>query len=221
MYRSKYGSYPFTNKESIVINTAQAGTNEQVLVNASGAPTSGGLQLPWTNPDMGMTCVTQELAYNATAETVQTAINTLPSFTGSCVVTGGPIETGFTVTFSGGGYQNRPLKNEGFCLSVASNSLIGTTYTVGVSTTLNTAGVAGITSGNSYVLKMWAYTTSIGHQLTDGSIDSQKFRLNKVHCLNVMEVEQTHVRPHYRPHTLWWNEKEGGNLPCPPDYKSP
>lgn len=173
MYGRKYGSYPFTNKESIIINTAQAGTNEQVQINASGAPTSGGFQLQWTNPDMGMTCVTQELAYNATAATVQTAINTLPNFTGTCTVTGGPIGTGFTVTFSGGGYQNRSLNNEGFCLSVASNSLIGTTYTVGVSATLNTTGVPGITSGNSYVLKMWAYTTSIGHQLPDGTVDSQ------------------------------------------------
>jgi len=118
MYGRKYGSYPFTNKESIIINTAQAGTNEQVLVNASGAPTSGGFQLQWTNPDMGMTCVTQELAWNATAATVQTAINTLPNFTGTCTVTGGPIGTGFTVTFSGGGYQNRPLNNDGFCLRV-------------------------------------------------------------------------------------------------------
>jgi len=120
-----------------------------------------------------MSATTQTLAWNATAATVQTAINNLPNFTGTCTVTGTGIGTGFTVTFSGGGYQNRPLNSEGFTLTVGSNSLIGTTYTVGVNTTLNTAGVAGITSGNSYVLKIWAYTTSIGHQLIDGTVDSQ------------------------------------------------
>jgi len=37
-----------------------------------------------------------------------------------------------------------------------------------------------------------------------------------------MEAEKTSVCPHYKPFTLWWNEKEGGgNLPCPPDYKFP
>jgi len=173
MYGRKYGSYTFTNKESLVLITGPAGTNEQVLINASSAPTSGFFQLQWTNPDMGMTCVTQTLAYNATAATVQTALNTLPNFTGTCTVTGTNIGTGFTVTFSGGGYQNRSLNSEGFCLSVGTNSLIGTTYTVGVNTTLNTAGVSGITSGNSYILKIWAYTTSIGHQLPDGTVDSQ------------------------------------------------
>jgi len=173
MFGRKYGSYPFNNKQSVVLTMAGAGTNEQVLINATSAPTSGFFQLQWTNPDMGMTYVTQTLAYNATAATVETAINDMPNFTGTCTVTGTDISTGFTVTFDGGGYQNRVLNNNGFCLSIATNSLIGTTYTVGANTTLNQSGVAGITSGNSYQLRISAYTTSIGHLLPDGTVTSQ------------------------------------------------
>jgi hypothetical protein len=167
----KYGSYPFTNKESIIITTAQAGTNEVVTLTPSSAPTSGTFQLLWTNPDMG-DCITAPIAYNATAATIQSAINNLLNFTGSCTVTG-TMATSVVVTFTGGGYQNRSMNSDGFCLEVVGNSLIGTTYTIGVSSTVTTAGVSGITSGNSYILKIWAYTTSLGHQLTDGTVESQ------------------------------------------------
>jgi len=168
---TKYGSYPFTNKESLIINTAPAGTNEVVTITPSSAPASGTFQLCWTNPEMS-TVISAPIAFNATAATIQSTINNLLNFTGSCTVTG-TMATSVVVTFNGGGYQNRPLNADGFCLSVITNSLIGVTYTVGVSSVVTTPGVNGITSGSSYVLKIWGYTTSVGHQLTDGSVESQ------------------------------------------------
>lgn len=167
---AKYGSYPFTNKESLIINTASAGTNEVVTLTPSSAPASGTFQLAWTNPDMG-TIVSAPIAYNATAATIQSTINNLLNFTGTCTVTG-TMATSVVVTFTGGGYQNRPLNADGFCLYVI-NSMLGVTYTMGVSSVVTTAGVNGITSGSSYTLKIWAYTSSIAHQLTDGSMETQ------------------------------------------------
>jgi hypothetical protein len=157
----KYGSYPFTNKESIWINTALAGTNEVVTITPSSAPTAGTFQLQWTNPDCG-TMISAPLAYNATAATIQAALLTMLNFTGAATVTG-TMATAVVVTFNGYGYENRPLFADGFCLSVV-NSMIGTLYTIAAPSVVTTAGVAGITSGNSYTLKIWAYTTSVANQ---------------------------------------------------------
>ncbi len=167
---TKYGAYPFTNKETLNITTAPAGTNEVLTFTPSSAPVSGTFQIMWTNPDIGA-MTTPAIAYNATAATIQAAINTLINFTGTCTVTG-TMATAVVVTFTGAGYQNRPMAADGFTMSIV-NAMIGTTYTMGVGAVITTAGVPGITSGNSYILKIFAYTSSVGHQLTNGGIDTQ------------------------------------------------
>jgi hypothetical protein len=166
---AKYGSYPFTNKESLWLVTNPAGTNEVVTLTPTVAPTAGTFQLQWTNPDEG-TVVSAPIAFNATAATIQSTINNLLNFTGTCTVTG-TMATSVVVTFTGGGYQSRNLNADGYCLSVISAMTAATSCLV--SSVVTTAGVEGITNGGTYTLKIWAYTTSIGHQLTDGSIESQ------------------------------------------------
>jgi hypothetical protein len=107
-----------------------AGTNEVQTVTITGAPTGGTFVLTYGN------VATTDIAYNAAAATVQTAIQALPGIgAGNATVTGaagGP----YTVTFTGAlAGQNLPQ------LTATSDLTGGTTPNVAVATT--TQGVAG------------------------------------------------------------------------------
>jgi hypothetical protein len=163
-----YPGYPMTTKEYIQFTTPVAGTNEVVTLTPSTAPSSGTFQILFTNPDVG-DAITQPIAYNATAATIQSAINNLINFSGSCTVTGTMAST-VVITFTGGGYQNRTMDADGFSISVLDNAMLGTTYTVGIESAVTTAGVSGIVNGNSYTIKMWGYGPAIGEQTSEGNI---------------------------------------------------
>ena len=164
-----YPGYAFTNKENMYVTMASAGTNEIVTITPSSAPTSGTYQIGFSNPDVGIMW-TAPLAFNATASTIQSAINNLLNFGGVCTVAG-TMATAITITYTGGGYETRPMAADGYQFSFLMGA-IGTTYTPGVSVAVATPGVSGITSGGTYTLKMWFYTTSRGCQ-EKGSVYSR------------------------------------------------
>jgi len=112
------------------------GTNE-VQILTPGGTISGGT---WTITYSGQT--TSALAYNATAATIQTALEALSNVgAGNIAVTGGPISSGVvTLTFQNDlGYQNVAA------VTVGTGSLTGSSPTLTPSTT--TQGATGTDGG--------------------------------------------------------------------------
>jgi hypothetical protein len=108
-----------------------AGTDEVQTVATTGTPTGGTFKLRF----QGFT--TGDIAYNASAATIDTALELLPSIgSGGVVCAAGPLPTGVTVTFSGANLAKKVQP----ALEVAENALTGGT-TPTVTVTESTPGV--------------------------------------------------------------------------------
>lgn len=109
-----------------------AGTKEAQTLTKAGTITGGTFTLGFNGAN------TASIAYDATAATVQAALNAVATVAavGGVTVTGGPLNTGaFTVTFNLGG--NQPM------LTSVQTALTGSTFTHAESV----AGVAGAVDG--------------------------------------------------------------------------
>jgi hypothetical protein len=121
------------------------GTDEVQTVATTGTPTGGTFKLRF----QGFT--TGDIAYNAAAAAIDTALELLPSVgSGGVACAGGPLPTGVTVTFSGANLAKKaqPL------LELAENALTGgTTPTVTIveSTPGVDAGGRGAAKGTQAV----------------------------------------------------------------------
>ncbi len=109
--------------------TLIAGTNEQQQLLFSSVPAAGAFQVEFGNQ------TSTPIPYNASANTVQTALNTM-SYVGGCTVTGN-FTSGFTVTFGGvSGLQPQNL------LTITNNTLFnGSAVAVTVTVTELVLGV--------------------------------------------------------------------------------
>jgi len=156
----KAGSYPFTTNEVLVINTAPAGTTEILTATVTGTAAQGNYTFLFTNPYGS--AVTAPLPYNSTADEIATAINNLDIFQGTVTVVGDFSDPG-AVTFTyETGYAYTPMASRGYNLVVISNTMVdGTGLPVTVSMQVTTPGVWGIVNGNTYILDIWCFTTSI------------------------------------------------------------
>lgn len=132
------------------------GTNEVDTVATTGTPTGGTFRLKFQGWE------TVDIAFNAAAATIQSALNALPPIGAAGVVcAGGPLPTGVTVTFSGG--NNVPKKNLNGALVLSLNQLTGgasptvtiTRTTPGVDATYRSAPVGAelldTTNGKAYI----------------------------------------------------------------------
>jgi hypothetical protein len=130
---------------------AGAGTNEVQKVTITGSPTGGSFTLTFS----GQT--TSAIAYNATAATVQTALQALSSIgSGNATVTGGPGPgTAWTVTFVGA------LAQTDVAQMTATSSLTGGTSPTVTVTTL-TSGInatpASTTTTTTTPTLAWSYS---------------------------------------------------------------
>lgn len=113
-----------------------AGTNEAQTVTITGTPTGGAFKLTYDGQQ------TADIAFNATATDVQTALEALSNIlVGDIVVTGGPGPgTPFVVTFVG------TLGGENVNAMTVSHTLTGGT-TPNAAVTTGTPGVGGATDG--------------------------------------------------------------------------
>lgn len=157
----KSGAYGFSGNESLVINTPGAGTSE-IWTLATGdatAPTGGSYQLQWVD-EWGYSETTTPLAYNASASAIKAALELLPNFEGTVTVSAALSATGsLTITF-GGVYANRPMRGRNYYLNVFP-ALYNATIGQGVTASVTTAGVLGMTSGATHYLDVIMYTSSI------------------------------------------------------------
>jgi hypothetical protein len=111
-----------------------SGTNEVQTVSL-GSATAGSIQITFAGQQ------TAAIPYNATAATVQTALESLPNLNpGDVVVTGGPLPGAITLTF-GGQYSAQDVPQ----VTVAPTGLTGGTVTVNT----GTPGAPGPTLGVS------------------------------------------------------------------------
>lgn len=175
----KYGAYPFTTNETLILNMAEAGTNEHLfIVYETQAIVSGGTYvLAWSTPDQG-TQYTEEIAYNASPATVKAALEALVNFQGTVTVTGS-YTAGFDLEMTGT-YGNTPLYDQGYQLAVISQTrttvggVTGWT-TLGVPAAMHagrtSSGAYGISNGASYTLDIHAYTLSYLKQKRDRSLE--------------------------------------------------
>jgi len=155
------GAFGFSGNESIVVNTPPAGTNE-VLTIATGdstAPTGGNFQFSFTD-EWGNYALTSPIAYNATAAAIKAAIEAMPNFQGTVTVNQALTVNGTaTITF-GGVYANRAIRRNNMVLQPYGN-LYNATIGQGLSVTLTTPGVDGMTSGATHYLTAIAYTPAL------------------------------------------------------------
>ena len=114
-------------------------TNEVQSIATTGAPTGGTFRLGFQRSANAPIASTTTIAYNASAATVQAALEALPNIgTGGVVCAGGPLGTAaISITF-----QNQMAGWDWPVLTLFNNSLTGgTTPTVTRSTTTNGVGV--------------------------------------------------------------------------------
>ena len=157
----KNGAYGFSGNEQLQLTTAVAGTSEVMTMTTSDttAATGGTYALVWTD-EYGISQTTTPLAYNASAATIQSALQALPNFEGTVTVNQA-FSAGGSVTFTfGGNYANRPLYARGFTLN-AVGAMYNATRSLGLTTAITTPGVRGITSGNTFYLDVVAFTSGI------------------------------------------------------------
>ena len=164
---NKKGAYTFTTNEVLNITTAQAGTNEVQAITTFNSTTgvntlaAGGVYYFRWNTPTGSS-VSAQVAYNATTTQMTTAIEDIPNFEGTVT----PTNTYSAVTLVGftfgGAYGNRPLLERGYSLEIVSGMNDGAgDYLQVTGPALSTDGVYGMTSGSSYTLDVYAWTTGI------------------------------------------------------------
>lgn len=184
----KAGCWPFTTNENFVFNTPGAGVNEQVLVTVTNNPaTSGSFYIEFDADGQGST-FSENLGYNATLYDIQTAIQAMNTFQGSVDVfdsTGSgnknsktfqPLtQTGnlasFYITYTGR-YANKPMASRDFMFQVINNDVANATpVQLGMVTSVDIFGQYGITSGATYTINCYAWTTALVTLGTNGQLD--------------------------------------------------
>lgn len=170
----KNGAFGFTGNEQLVLTTAPAGTNEVITFAQSPSvasnPTGGSILFSWTD-EYGQTFFSTPVTPAATsAALLKAAIEAIPNFEGEVTVAvtagGATAPQTFTVTFINN-YGNRNLTGKGYNLHVEGVYLTAAGAATYFPTT-TTPGVRGITSGNTYTLSVYGYSTAI-LSLSDGS----------------------------------------------------
>lgn len=165
----KYGAYPFSTNEQLVVTMDTAGTNEEVTITATNAGTIAGgeMSIAWSTPD-GSTQYCVPFGYGASTAQIKAAIENMTNFRGTVNVTGSA-QTAYVIEFTGH-YGNRPLYDQGYCMQVMSCSFNTGGSIQAAMAKVTTPGVRGITSGSNMIMDMVYYTTSYVKQLTDGSL---------------------------------------------------
>ncbi len=150
-----------------------ATTNEVQTIASTGGPTGGTFKLGFQRVSNGPVTATAAIAYNASAATVQAALEALPSIgTGGVVCTGGPIGTaGVVVTFSGAAMAgwNWPL------MSLYQNALTGGT-TPTITRTMTTPGVGANPASIANVFSQLGTDTTVRVRSTAELANSTAFR---------------------------------------------
>lgn len=166
----KLGAYPFDSHCNLLINNASAGSNETWSINQSSttAPTSGNIVWGWVSPDdsvqLSVTVPFSDLNTAGLPLSVA-AIQNILNFSGKIAFTGTYAAGNLVATFSGN-YGNTALASKGYGL-VAWSTLNGGAQILPI---LNTAGVDGITSGNTYFIDVYVTTTAVVSILEDGTV---------------------------------------------------
>jgi hypothetical protein len=156
----KNGSYTFTTNEALVVNTAAAGGNEIWTVTASaGTAASGSYCIVWSSPEGGIQ-KTAPILFSANATAIKAALELLPNFQGLVTVSAA-LANAVTFTFSGN-YANKPLKNQGYFMEIVESTVATSAPAlISYNTSMTTAGIPGITNGNTYTLSVYAFTSAI------------------------------------------------------------
>lgn len=119
-------------KLSEITGNIGGGTNA-VQIATEGAGINGGtFTIEVTDPVSGVSQTTAALAYNASAATIQAALEALPNVETNDIIVSGSAAGPYTFTFSGGHYAGRPvplLEIQAFNLSI-SGVFGGATFTV-------------------------------------------------------------------------------------------
>jgi hypothetical protein len=156
----KTGAYPFTTNEKLVFTTAPAGVNEVITVTPGAAADDGTFQILFTTPTGS--AITPPLAFDATADEIETAIQNLDLFQGKVSVSGAFNTTGDKTITYGGGYSNRPMQRRGYNLVPIFNNMVDSSGAlVPVRTTVTTHGKWGMDSGDTYQIEVVAFTTAL------------------------------------------------------------
>lgn len=165
----KYGAFPFTTNETLQVNTAVAGTNEVLSLqyNHPADITQGTFIIAWSTPQGG-TQYTAPITFNATALQVQTAIQLLNNFRGTCTVTGNQAAN-WVITFTGH-YATRPMSAAGYQMCVITAAEAASNELEGLRVIVTVPGITGIVSGSSQILDLHMYTTSLINTTAKGGI---------------------------------------------------
>lgn len=158
----KAGAYTFDTHDNLIIDTPPAGTNEVITFTPNAAATAGTWTIFWKTP-FGSS-LSEPLGFNATNAEVQAEMDKMEFFPGTFTVTGPAFNVGGARTWTAGGILgNKPLLRDEYQITILSNMTGGGPIPITLFRTLVTPGVFGITSGSSYTLDFWAWTTSIMH----------------------------------------------------------
>lgn len=179
----KMAAYPFTTNERLRIWTPAAGVNESVNIqwagNALPLITKGTFQFVWNTPDG--TSVSAPVQFNDTIATLIAAIEEMDQFDGtisfdktfSAATQTDTVNTWITATF-GGNYSFYPLFENGYSLQIQilepTETSAGAVYPYANNAT-RTVGVEGISSGSSYTLDFYAFTSNIVSLFPNGQLE--------------------------------------------------
>lgn len=173
----KQGAYGFTTNESVIINTTRAGVNEVLtLTRIPNATVTGGDWYIEFVADGEGAAYTQKLDYQANAKTVKEAIERINLFQGQVDVvfntgtTGWAAAASMTITYTGR-YANKVMAGNDYFLVAHSNSLLNSGGSTSLSTDVSTDGQFGITSGNTFTIDVYTWTTVIASINEQGGMD--------------------------------------------------
>src|SRR5579885_800750 len=161
------GSYNFGGQEQLQITTNAAGSNVVLTATPSGTPASGSFIIGLSFN--GVTSWTAPQAYNATASTIQTAIQSLSCLPVDTTVTvSGPFTAAANITFSFAGpwlQYNLPITN----LVVASQgAATGGGAAVTWTITSNTVGAPGHGANTGYFISVFGRSFNVLAVSPDG-----------------------------------------------------
>jgi len=166
----KLGAYPFDSHCNLLFNNAAAGSNETWSISQSSttAPTAGNIVWGWVTPDDSLqlsTPVPFSDLNTAGLPLSTAAIQNILNFSGKVTITGTYAAGNLVITFSGN-YGNTALASKGYGL-IAFSNLNGGAQILPIP---NTAGVDGITSGNTYFIDVYVTTSGVVSILEDGTV---------------------------------------------------
>jgi hypothetical protein len=170
-YGCKLGAYPFDNHNNLSLIAAAAGSNEiWTLTSTTAVPTSGSGTFLWITPDdgVGVSLPIPFGSFVTPFTNLQNAIQAIPNFDGSISVAG-TWAGGLTFTFSGS-YANRPLQALGYALILQPGTLAISGAPSLAYMNVSSVGIDGITTGNTFLVDVYATTTGVVSILPDGSM---------------------------------------------------